>query len=60
MRDFSPLTIKALAALSIFVVGTQAAPAYDGDVYLTGRVYKLDNDGCGMIRSHAEVLELAR
>lgn len=60
MRDFSSLTLNTLAALNIRVVGTQAAPAYVGDVYLTGRVYKLDNDGCGMIRSHSEVLELAQ
>ena len=60
MHDFSSSTLTALAALNILVVGTQSAPAYEGDQFMTGRVYKLDNDGCGMIRTHAEVLELAR
>ena len=60
MRDFSSLTLKALAARNVFVIGTQAAPAYDGDQFLTGRSYRLDNNGCGMIRSHKEVLEMAQ
>ena len=60
MRDFSSLTLKALAARNVFVVGTQAAPAYEGDEFLAGRVYRLDNNGCGVIRSHAEVLEMAQ
>ena len=60
MRDFSSSTLKALAARGVKVVGAQAAPAYDGDATFSGRVYRLDDNGCGKIRSHSEVLELAQ
>ena len=60
MRDFSSLTIKALAKQGIRVIGTQAAPAYEGDQFMTGKVYRLDDNGCGKIRSHAQVLEMAQ
>ena len=60
MRDFSSTTRKALADRGIYVVGAQAAPAYEGDTSFSGKVYALDVDGCRMMRSHSEVLELAK
>lgn len=59
MRDFSRTTLKALASRGIIVIGTQAAPAFDGDQYFSGRVYRLDDNGCHKIRSHSEVMEMA-
>ena len=60
MSDFSSLTLKALAKQGVRVIGTQAAPAYDGDKFFTGRVYRLDDNGCCKIRSHEQVLEMAQ
>lgn len=60
MRDFSRKTLSALARKGIAVIGTQAGPAFDGDTVYSGRFYKLDNNGCGMIRSHSQVLELVQ
>lgn len=60
MRDFNASTRKALARKGITVIGMQAAPAYDGDTSFSGRVYRLDDNGCCRMRSHAEVLELAQ
>lgn len=60
MRDFSSLTLKALAGRGIRVVGAQAAPAYEGDETFSGKVYRLDDNGCGKIRSHSQVLEMAQ
>lgn len=60
MRDFSALTLKSLAKKGIRVIGAQAAPAYDGDSFLTGKAYRLDDNGCGKIRTHAQVLEMAQ
>lgn len=60
MRDFSSLTRKALAARGIFVTGAQAAPAYEGDTTFSGKVYRLDDNGCSKMRTHAQVLELAQ
>jgi hypothetical protein len=59
MRDFSPTTLKALARKGIRVIGMQAAPAYAGDETFSGRAYRLDDNGCCRIRSHAEVMALA-
>lgn len=60
MRDFTAKTRNALARKGIVVVGVQAAPAFDGDTTFSGRTYRLDDNGCCRMRSHAEVLELAQ
>lgn len=59
MRDFSKKTLNALAARGITVIGSQAAPAYDGDETFSGRVYQIVEDGCAKMRSHAQVMEMA-
>jgi hypothetical protein len=58
--DFSAATRKALAARGIRVIGSQAAPSYDGDETFSGRVYQIAQDGCSMMRSHSQVMELAQ
>lgn len=60
MRDFSSLTLRLLQKRGIRVVGTQAAPGLDGDKTFSGRVYRLDDNGCHCIRTHKEVMELAQ
>jgi hypothetical protein len=60
MRDFSRTTLKALANHGITVLRAQAAPAYEGDETFSGRVYEICQDGCSKMRSHAQVMELAR
>lgn len=58
-RDFSAKTRKALAARNIAIVGIQAVPAFEGDVYFTGTAYMLTINGVGCLRSFREVLTLA-
>ncbi|CAB4157789.1 hypothetical protein UFOVP681_45 [uncultured Caudovirales phage] len=59
-RDFSRKTIAALAKNGIAVIGSQAAPAYDGDEAFSGRAYQVSVDGCALMRSHAQVMEMAQ
>jgi hypothetical protein len=60
MRDFSRKTLAALARKGIRVLGAQAAPAFAGDETFSGRVYQIAKDGCSMMRSHAQVMEMAQ
>lgn len=60
MRDFSKTTLAKLAARGITVLRAQAAPAYKGDETFSGRVYLIVEDGCLKMRSHAQVMEMAR
>lgn len=59
-RDFSRKTLAALAKNGIAVIGSQAAPAHDGDTTFSGRVYQVSVDGCAMMRSHSQVMEMAQ
>lgn len=58
-KDFSQKTLKTLRARGYEVVGAQAAPAFDGDSTFSGRAYHLVKDGCLMIRSFSQVMEIA-
>ena len=60
MRDFSSPTLKRLAKRGVRVIGSQAAPAFEGDQTFSGKTYRLDDNGCCKVRSHSEVLEMAR
>ena len=61
MRDFSAKTIAALARKGIRIVGTCVIPAKGDLPFASGeRGYRLDDNGCGRIRSFAEVLECAK
>ena len=59
-RDFSRKTLNALAKRNITVIGSQAAPAYEGDWALSGRVYQVSVDGCAMMRTHSQVMGMAQ
>lgn len=59
-RDFNRKTLADLAKRNIVVIGSQAAPAYEGDWSLSGRSYQLSVDGCSVMRSHSQVLEMAQ
>ncbi len=58
-RNFSKQTIKSLSAKGIRVIGSQASPAFDGDVYFSGVSFNLDDNGTHIVRTHTEVLALA-
>lgn len=62
MNDFSKKTIAALARKGIRLIGLTVIPNMKSDMpFATGeRGYCLDDNGCHIIRSFAEVLELAR
>lgn len=61
VRDFSKSTIKALSKKGVSIVGCQSVPAYEGDRYFTGKSYQLvTSDGYGMIRTHSQVLTMAK
>jgi hypothetical protein len=56
---FSAKTIKALSRKGVQIVGLQAAPAFEGDVYFSGTVYLLNAAGTGLVRTHQQVLAMA-
>jgi hypothetical protein len=59
-RDFSRQTLAALAKRNIVVIGSQAAPAYDGDNSFSGRVYQITENGCAKMRTHSQVMGMAQ
>lgn len=58
-KDFSVIERRSLLAHGIRIVGATAIPAFDGDVYFSGRAYMLDIGGCSCLRSYAEVRAMA-
>jgi hypothetical protein len=60
MRDFSASTLRKLARNGVRVLGTTVIPA-DGNLpFANGtRGYRVDDNGCGRILAHAQVLGLA-
>ena len=58
-RDFSAAVRKALAVRGITIVGAQAAPAFEGDVYFSGTAYVLNDNGTHRVRTFSQVLALA-
>jgi len=57
-RDFSAATIKALAAKGVRIVSATLAPAAGGFANAEP-AYQLDDNGCGKVRTFAEVLRIA-
>lgn len=53
---FSKRTLRALAAMGIFIISAQAVPAFSGDTYFQGTAYMLTN---GQMRSFLEVIAIA-
>lgn len=60
-RDFSVAVNRQLAARGFVIVGIQAVPAYEGDVYFSGTAYRLiDTSADGsFVRTYAQVKSLA-
>lgn len=62
MNDFGKKTLRALARKGIALVGITASPDMSSSMPWANatRVYCLNDNGCHRIRTHSEVLELAR
>lgn len=61
MSDFSKATIAALVRKGIRLIGLTVIPGAGDMPFASGeRGYRLDDNGCGRIRSFTQVLEMAR
>lgn len=61
MRDFSKSTLSALSKLGITVVGITVIPDNSDLPFASGeRGYKLNDNDCLIIRTFAQVMELAK
>lgn len=58
-KDFSTKTKRQLAVKGINIIGTQAIPAYEGDVYFNSVAYSLEYNGKAFMRTHSQVIVLA-
>lgn len=58
-KDFSKKTLSQLSKKGITIVGTQAVPANEKDIYFSETAYKLAWEGKGFMRTHSQVLILA-
>jgi hypothetical protein len=58
-KDFSAKTLKQLSNKDISIIGTQAVPGYDGDMFFSGVAYNLCYNGNGFLRTHSQVIVLA-
>jgi hypothetical protein len=62
MNDFSAKTIAALARKGIFLRGLQAIPDMASPMPFANatRGYLVDDNGCGRVWTHADVMAAAR
>jgi hypothetical protein len=62
MRDFSASTLRALARKGIVILGITAIPDMSSAMPFANatRGYRVDDNGCGRIWTHAQVREAAR
>jgi len=58
-KNFSKKTLAQLDKKTISIVGTQAIPAFEGDIYFSGVAYMLSYNGNGFMRTHSQVIVLA-
>ena len=58
-KDFSAKTIKQLTSKGISIIGTQAMPGFEGDIYFSGVSYKLQFENKMFLRNHSQVIVLA-
>jgi len=59
MKDFSAFTRSALAAKGIHIMGLIALPDANGSFANCQRGYRVNDNGCGRIWTHAEVITAA-
>ena len=57
-RDFSVAPVKALAAKGVRIVSATLAPV-SGSFANAEPAYQLDDNGCGKVRTFADVLRMA-
>ena len=58
-KDFSKVTLRKLAKLNIYVIGSTWLPGNDGS-YANGMTgYELDDNGCGKVRTFMGVLAMS-
>lgn len=61
MRDFNRSTLNGLARKGIAIMGLTVIPADGALPFANGsRGYRVNDNGCGRVWSHAEVLEASR
>ena len=61
MRDFRPDTLRRLARRGITILRPTAIPANDADLPFAcaTRGYVVNDNGCGRVWTHAQVVEAA-
>lgn len=60
MKDFGKKTLALLSRKGISIVGSQAIPGFEGDRYFSGVAYNLCWNGKGFLRTHSQVIVLAK
>ena len=62
MRDFSAATLRRLARRGIRLVGLQAIPDMSSAMPFASatRGYVINDNGCGRVWTHAQVMKAAR
>jgi len=58
-NEFSPKTLRQLAAKGISIIGKQAIPGFEGDKYFSGTAYNLEWNHHGFMRTYSQVIVLA-
>jgi len=59
-NDFSKKTLSLLSKKNISVIGAQAIPSFEGDLYFSGTAYKLRYNEVHFMRTHSQVIVLAQ
>ena len=60
MTDFTAKTVRALAKKGITIIGKTYIPGAGDMPYANGQTgYQLNDNGCGRVRTHAQVREMA-
>lgn len=60
MRDFSAKTRNALARKGIVVLNATFIPGEDGTFANGRRAYNVNDNGCGRVWTHSQVMECAQ
>jgi hypothetical protein len=58
-RNFSSKTLKGLTRKGIAVIGSQAVPAFQGDVYFSDVAYAISDNGTHRLLRHGEIIALS-
>lgn len=58
-KDFSKKTLTNLSKKGISVIGVQAVPANEKDIYFSDTAYTLEWKGKSFMRTHSQVITIA-